>query len=466
MGTAPTTFTELEDVDAATTATTATTVLTGSSELLALSLLRDTINGTVSVFVPPASPADTDGSTDTAAIQAAIDAVQTATGATNFHGEVVLSGYYYLNAPLVFGVANTTVRKVNLRCLGQTAFYRAGTATGDPGDTDYCLKFFGVNGGNTQVVGNLRIYCNYKARGILFASVSHCSFSDIQVYGSMESGIDFVDCWNCTIQNVSVNTYRGFAYRAWDSNACHFDKIEVYGGYAAYSTNQTTITDANLANYAMANGGYANSGSWTTPGDTYAAVLAESWPHATNDTRCTDYAGNVHLSAATTRSAFSLANCNGTTFTTLSMESNRHVDYPLVYLYSTSHNIQFCGTRMESNQCLYDKFHCDGCDYVTVDDTFIDDGDAVGGDDTTVDTNTGCECFLRCTGTTRGNRVSRLIGHAACTDNVIILDDGTHTGTTCTECATDRTYIEAASWIGEVNTPTVDANWPARFYLT
>jgi hypothetical protein len=146
----------------------------------------------------------------------------------------------------------------------------------------------------------------------------------------------------------------------------------------------------------------------------------------------------------------SLLYCHGygSTFTNLGIESNRYGDFPLIYLPPKTEmeppaigNV-FDQLYLEGNQSRRQKVHADGSNYNEFRNPLVIDGSVPEGT---------AECFLRCTGNTRGNVVHRLRGWTGFTRGVVLLDGGTHSGTKCTECATTDTV----PLVAKINSPVV-----------
>lgn len=401
-------------------------------------------------FVPPSG--DTSGVTDTAAIQAAIDALQ-ASVTTYSIGRVWLSGYYYLNDTLTLGAVNTNT-KVLLWGDGLAVLKRVGDA-GTAGYYPYCIKVYGGYSGTRTPLRNLRLFCEEKCRGILWAGASLAGMDDVQVYGSKESGIDLIGCWSLNLRNVSISNFKGYGIRGYQNSGCHFDSVTCVNGFGLVSSNHSTISDANLVDYAMQNGGIAGVAGWS---ETNQGVLGTVvWP-ASDDTVCEGFTGTAFNLADDYRSVWYFVG-DGTTWTNLCFEECHYVDYPLLYINGSSRNL-VTSARLEANKNMLEKVHITSGSHNAFRFVSTTDGHPLGGSDYTQPlAEDACECFLRCEGTTIGNLVERLAGNTSLTDAIVILDGGTHTGTIVRECYSKCGEIAAANWIGEANTPTVDADW-------
>lgn len=399
---------------------------------------------------------DTTGVSDVAAIQGAIDALQAETPQYGL-GVVVLSGYYYVNAMLTLGAPGVDTR-VAIVGAGLAVIKRR-AAAGSAGYRDYCIKVYDGYSGNRTVLKNLRLFCEYLCRGILLAGVEEASLEDVQVYNSIETGIDCVSGWRLMFRNVSVQYFRGYALRTYQANACHFDSFMALMGYAFYSTNQTTITDSALANYAMITGGYTNFAAWDA--GTKAVTDIAVWP-AADDESATDLAGTgtgLELSAAYRAAIY---HCGiGSTFTNLTLEECHFVDYPLIFINGSSHNY-FTSMYLETNKNMFSKVRIAGGSFNEFHKIVDYDADPLGHDqvDVTIPQhNDACVAFAELTGTTIGNLIERLCGNTGLTDHIMLLNGGVHTGNIVRECHSKCGEISSANWIGEVNTPTVEEEW-------
>jgi hypothetical protein len=436
---APATYTELADLDAATSAATTDSVLLQTGELLPISELRKTLDGSYVIYVPPSGESD---GRDGTAIQAAIDAIQAACLEYWQTGVVLLSGVYRVgDVSITCGAVNTASR-VSIQGMGVTCISRVGSAS-----SKYLFKFYGGSSGVKPFLSNVMVKCNYLCRGILCATVPTVAImQNVHVYQSTEVGIDMIDSCCCNLYSVYVQQFRGFALRLYGSNACHIDSLVLHTGYAMYSTNQGTITDAALAEVGMTDG--------------IASVLAnaayptaeEDWP-ATDDTSCTDLQGNAFTTTDAQRAAIYIENMYGTTFSNLTMENLHYLDYPLVYMGALAHGNVFVSIYEEDIRNRHEHFLLNGAKYNQFSNVFL----------ANLPSAADCECFIRCKGVTRANAVRRLVGWSGITDHIVILDGGTHTANTCVECATYGDEIASADWIGETGSPTVSATWDDTF---
>jgi hypothetical protein len=450
---APAVYTSLADLDAATSAATTDSVLLQTGELLPISILRKTLDGGSVIFVPPSG--DTTGATDAAAIQAAINALETSTPAFQQTSAVLLSGLYYVNATITLGAENAHT-DVSLHGIGVAAINMVQAAA----DHRYVIKVYGTSHGTKCVLSNLMLWCSYKCRGILLTSTYTKSvIQNIEVRQSIESAIDMIDCWDLNFYSITVQDFRGYGMRTRDANACHFDSVLFFKGYAVYSTNTGTVTDVVANAYGNANAvnseGIAAAIAHYTPG----LVLASPWPTATvgDETECTSLAGAAFVTPDAERSVLRFHG-QGSTFTSLQFENCYTLEYPLIYAKGGGRswiNSMYC----EANMVLKANIICDGASYLSVNQINMQCGN--GSPAAKGSSENNCECFLRCVGTTKGNRVNRLTGYSgiATDGHIVLLDGGTHTGTTCVECATTESEIATAEWIGEVNSPTVSATW-------
>jgi hypothetical protein len=149
----------------------------------------------------------------------------------------------------------------------------------------------------------------------------------------------------------------------------------------------------------------------------------------------------------------------GSVFTNLCVEDCKYGEQPLIRLPVGSIGNLFSSTRLEGNHTTRNMVLCENGRYNRFDHVFV--VNANNADPQSAE----CDCFMRCTGTTRGNSVNRLVGWSGIRKggNIVLLDGGKHIGTSVTECATNHTKVPRERWIGEINNPTVQAEWDDQF---
>jgi hypothetical protein len=363
------------------------------------------------IHVPPSG--DRSGAADAAAIQSAIDLAHSSTPKYHGAGCVTLSGPYIINKPICLGSVNNPTRSV-LNGIGDA---RIEPAAKFP-RSQYMLSVYGAPYGSVPVISGVSLWCNDMSRGILCAQTeTNCSLEHVYIRNSIESAIDLIDCWCCNLHNIDVLYFKGFALRGKNANACHIDSL-----------------------FCL-----------------IAGREAHAWP-AEDDTYCTNRYG-VPFRTTDAERACIYWHGSGSTFTNLGLETMIYGDVPLIHLPAGAMGNSFQSIYAEDNHINRETVLCHGGRYNRFEHVH------------TVNANNAnpqvaeCECFLRCTGVTRGNSVHRLVGWSGIKEggHIVLLDGGTHIGTSCTECATNHTKVPRERWIGEVNDPIVQAEWDDQF---
>ena len=393
-------------------ANTAAVAAEAATEAQKAKVIRDVrlaILGSYDVIVPPSG--DYSGAKDTAAIQAAIDSVQASVPQYFGAGSVILSGGYHVNATLRLGAVGTST-KVVLRGLGDARLRWVGTDTTQP----YVISVYGAPYGSVPVLSNLSLWCNFASRGILCAETGvQCSLDSLYVRNSIGSAIDLIDCWCIGLRNVKVSYFRGFALRGRSVNNSHIDSLGVLASDKAEHV----------------------------------------WP-AEDDATCTSFKGVPFRTAADERGCIYFDGM-GSTFTNLGLESLTYGDLPLIYLPAKAIGNAFQSMYCEGNRITKQSVLCHNARYNRFEHVFSINANS--------NTPSECECFMRCTGTTRGNSVRRLVGWSGIKagGNIVLLDGGTHYAAICEECATGHTRVPRDHWIGEVNNSVVHPAWDDQF---
>jgi len=241
---APATFTAYANIAATAAALSESdTVVVNGEERSSMTDLRTVLFPT-KFYVPPSG--DVTGATDWVNITAAI-AAATAASATTYACEVVLSGRYYVNAPLVIGsvaTADNLVIGCNLRGDPHASIWYKGVLAAD----SYLLTLAGFNYFPSTRLANLHLICDAKIRGLYVRQQSYkCTIQSIDVYNTVKVGVDWLDCWGATCNNLVVRYCTGFALRVTYSQTCVFNSL-----YFAHcgGTSFPSATESVIFNYA------------------------------------------------------------------------------------------------------------------------------------------------------------------------------------------------------------------------
>jgi hypothetical protein len=166
----------------------------------------------------------------------------------------------------------------------------------------------------------------------------------------------------------------------------------------------------------------------------------ESWP-ASDDATCIL---NNESTFVTPDAARSMIYINGyaSSFNSWCIENNFYDDYPLIYFSPARADAPcaignvFRNAYFEGNECSKETVKVASSSYNVFRDTLTVDG---GEPDAP-----SCECFMRLTGSTKGNVVDRLIGWGNLTAGIVVMDGaGEHLGTECTNCVTKPGFTGA-----------------------
>ncbi len=374
--------------------------------------LRRELDGGYQLFVPPSSastPAK-QAAENAVNLQRAVDQVQATVPEYFGLGTVILRGqYFWGDSTITLGVAGGADARVCLAGSGSAVIRRIG-----PRSSKYVISAFGTGHGSKPLLSNLTLLCDHLCRGILLARAdTQTTLDNLYVRDSAESSLDLVNCWWLHPRAVYVAGAWGFGMRTHNCNGCHYDSVQ----------------------FLQCEGkeGY--------------------WP-ASDDMVCTNEAGSPWRTSDAERSMI-FHDGNGTTFTNLGLEGCDYGDYPLVYLSRDAMGNRFLGMRQEANRNLRETVLCTGR-YNCFDGVFSCNSN---------ESASLADCFLRLTGTTRGNSVHRFVGWSGIKEGgrIVLLDGGKHVGTSVTECATADAHIPQSDWIGEVNNPIVQAEWDDQF---
>lgn len=377
---------------------------------------------------------DTTGATDTAAIQAAINGLARA-GTTFTEGAVLLSGHYYVNAPLVVGggAATTTVASVSLLGWGHALIEYKGDTT-----SDYVLRYFGESQICSDAIRNITIDCNMKARGLLFCGRNYIpSVSNLYVQDSREVGIDAIDCWAMSFNNIHVHTSRGFCMRLYQANAVSLNLVRLQGT-ACYSIADPTNNA--ISYYAMDNAGLAAAAT------EYGADYGSAWP-ATDDTYCVKSDGNPYQTADSQRCGLLVEDSHAVTMTNMTWEGMRYIDYPIAWLkMRTSRMNQL---YLEGNQVLHEKIILRGDAgygrWNVFDGISISDGVNDGG---SPDATWATEYFLASSGAIHGNTIRNMGAWYCFTEAIVNFGAGAHTGNLIERIYTEGPYVPNSATTG------------------
>lgn len=409
---------------------------------------------------------DKTGRKDLTNIQEAVDSLQASV--VGGFGVVQLSGRYFLNGTITCGMVGNGSDGINSKVvingLGVAEIICVGSER-----NGYAIRMFGGASVPKPVLRNLRVVCGVLCRGVLLSqTASQSSVENVAVEYSRQSAFDLIDCWCTNFRNVTIKYAWGYALRGHRTHECHFDSLQILSCRAFSSKDQSILTDNDLYSYAMENGGAQFAK------EKYGQIVWDDiWPSPT-DTECVDFDGTPVTSSERTRSAIQMYG-EGSVFTNLAFEQCAYVEYPLMYL--TGSKLCFDSMRLEYNKTLREKVFIYGggntsgtfnvFNFVCIEDGspfVVSAGPPVVMDYRRPLARQACECFLRLTGNTVGNKVNRLIGNSSLTRAIILLDGGSHAGTICTECATSCGHIPRSRWIKTVNSPMVFPEWSDVYF--
>lgn len=281
--------------------------------------LRGALDGTYSVYVPPSG--DATGATDVAAIQAAITALEVA-GYYGDPGVVVLSGTYYINAPLTGGSATGYAICIHGSPKAQINWVGSTVST-------YMLTMNGYYGrGWLPVLKDLMFDCDYKTRGVFLRGlVDQCLLSRIYIRDAIEVAIDAISCWGSSIEYVTCNACVGIGLRTQDFNRGYIRQLKIRG-YGCYHSSGITHADTKtLWKYEIDN---TRDTETTGSVDYYGADYISNWP-AVDDTTVTDISGDDVVTLADERAGVILHG-RGIIWDGGSFENSKYCEYPNIYI--------------------------------------------------------------------------------------------------------------------------------------
>jgi hypothetical protein len=175
-----------------------------------------------SAAVAPVLPSG-DATTDTAAIQAALDA----------GGAVLLTGNYRLNGTITIPETSSLIglAKASIIWLGGTT-------------SNYMIVVDGQR--RSYALENIWVYGSNTCRNILFDRVWYSPlYRNVRVRGGYEVSVDFIDCWGSHGTDLLVYDFEGIGVRMHRCNSSTFTVMNLQGGADTNwpSAVDTTVTD-------------------------------------------------------------------------------------------------------------------------------------------------------------------------------------------------------------------------------
>lgn len=390
-----------------------------------------------SIFVPMSG--DETGATDYDNIAAAIATAQTAGGIWT----VFLAGTYYVDEPIELGDrADHDSNCCNLHGIGRGAtIYYTGAQT-----SEYLIRVSGRQNGTWDRLANLRLEGAGNCRGLLLNRQDSKAVRQVHIHNMREMGLDVVNCWSGTIQNIMITYVRGMGLRVWESHDVRLDKIYLGNVWGSWHTTSGTRVEMWL--YEMENGRDATIAE-------YGASYNESWP-ATDDETVVDYESD-YVRTPQSKQAACYISSRYATLRNITMESNAEGQRPLIYIDWYSQNISIDRVYMELNYAGSCKFYLNGTSTAAGGTNNFRFQDILSEDKQAALTT---ECLIRTAGFTSNVSVQNVrasdLGSA-----VVMCDGGTHylDGTIAGIKSTANT-ISPANWVQAENGGVLVASNP------
>lgn len=383
---------------------------------------------------------DTTGSTDTAAIQAAIDALETST-ATTAPGIVVLSGgRYYINDTITINslATRSTHKRVSIDGLGLSSIYVASGMSGT-----YSIEVYGTVQRYPAIYG-LNIVANYYSRGVLFYYQPYCELmANSYIQSTKEIAIDCIDCYGSQMRNVYVNLARGVCLRTHRFNSASLVDCKFHGyGCRASTASQ----NAALWAYDCTEGRTAAIDRYDGTGE--YSTYTEDWP-ADDETILSDVSGTT-VQVTEARRAQVILDGNQIFVRNINLENSAYCSYPGIYVEGS--NVSVHGIRMENTYNGYSMFVVEGETSqgrsVSFEQILFRDSDLLGSGNK--------QHVVVAKSRSIGLRVAdaQLRGFGG---NVIYAEDGAHTQASVERIWAEADVIAEENWLGAAEGATITA---------
>lgn len=439
----------LGNASAVTTLAESGTVSLGAGTQITLANLRLEVMPSRFIYVGPSG--DVTGATDTAAIQAQLTALAVA-GYYGNPGVIVLSGTYYINAPLTGGSATGYAicihgyPKAQINWVGSTV-------------STYMLTMNGYYGrGWLPVLKDLMFDCDYKTRGVFLRGlVDQCLLSRIYIRDAIEVALDVISCWGSSIEYVTCNACVGIGMRTLDFNRGYIRQLKVRG-YGCYHSSGISHADTTtLWKYEIDN---TRDTETTGSVDYYGDDYISNWP-AVDDTTVTDISGDDVVTLADERAGVILHGRN-IIWDGGSFENSKYCEYPNIYILgggpdpqprSDSGMMRISQVWMESASNRLSRICWQGDEYgqntaskgITIEKCLAYD---------TSQASDSCRAFLELRGATQYARVIDCY-QQPCGSAMIYAADGAHVSPSVENAITYSSTLDEGAWIGHDAAATI-----------
>lgn len=424
------------DIPVTTSASDSDTLVLSGKNIISFEDFKNSLISRV-IFVSPSN--DVTGVTDTATIQAAITSFEVA-GYYGNPGVIILSGTYYINAPLIGG--STTGYAICIHGSPKAQINWVGSKV-----STYMITMNGYYGrGWLPIFQDLTLDCDFKTRGIFCRGLPyHNILNRIYIRDAIEIGIDIISCWGAIISSVTCNNVIGVGLRTKDFNVGRISNLNVRGYGCYHSSGLTHANSTTLWAYEINNGK-------TTAESYYGEDYLQDWPEI-DDTSVTDISDNVIQTLEDERAGVILHG-KSILWDGGSFENSKYCEYPNIYILgggpdpqprSDSGLITIRGIWMENASNRLSRVCWQGDEYsqntlhkgLTVEKCY--------GGDTTQSANT-CRAFLELRGNTEYAKLIDCYLQPA-GSGMIYGNGGTHINPSCDNGITYSSTLTRDKWI-------------------